>query len=252
MKALLIFAGVLVTSVGCVSHDPIDLDKVRVTLEVDVSTKGQTKELLGIPTATYEDGSQLLYTIDKGIVLFVPHLIGLDVFSIESRSFLFLEFDDNGVLRSLDIEETDFAYAGPTKTKVPLAAAFVTEAENILNAYVVSWVLEEKGCNTLEFWDRWGFANVRDTRLALAIGSDFVGFAEWQDDKRYDVKWMAENVDLVSVSADSFGLNKCVVLAAKNLPTVTFSIPSESIWLNTDRKRVDSALGDLLARLPSL
>lgn len=256
MKAHFVSFTVLATLVGCVTGvAPIELDEVQATLEVDVSTKAEALELLGSPTATYRDGLQQLYELRKGVLILIPAShVGFGAFTSEHLTFLVLEFDANGILRGLDIEKTKFIEAGPVETKMPLAKAFVVEAEEILNAHVVSWYMTEQGCNAMGFWTGWGqdsWDQARQTQAALALGSDFVGIAEWQDDGRYDVKWMAKDADLVSVTSDSFGLNKCVVLEARNLPTIMFSIPSESVWLNTDRKRVESVLGDLLKKVAS-
>lgn len=253
LKALFTSVATLVTLLGCASYvDPIEPEQVRDTLEVGVSNKAEANALLGFPTAIYKDGSQQLYTLNKETLVLIPAShVGIGTFSRKQRNFVFLDFDDNGILRSFDIEKTKFVRAGPVKTKVPLANAFGTETEDILDAHVVSWYSSEQGCSTLAFWNRWDWDNARDTQAALALGLDFVGIAEWQNDERYDVKWVAKNVDLVSVFLDSFGVNKCVVLEARDLPSVTFSIPNESVWLNTDRKAVDSVSGDLMKRVPS-
>jgi hypothetical protein len=199
-------------------------------------------ELLGPPTAEYRNGSQLLYAYTDETAIPIPVTgVGLGFVTSISHDFLFLRFDENGLLEDMAVEETSRSGVGPLKIMEPLARAFSKEVEDIIAADV-AWLRREAGCGGSSVWineSSW------DKRVVFVRGLGFFGFAKWQDTGYYDVLWTSEDADSVSVSLDSYGRSNCVVVHASGVPTLTFTLPSSSAWLNVDNSRNKSVFSEL-------
>lgn len=229
---------------SCATYETL-ISRGLNTLEIGVSTKADAIELLGPPTAEYRDGSQLLYEhMDETAIPIPAPWVGLGFWTTVDDDFLFLEFDEIGILQNVTVEETSRSGVGPLKISEPLANAFSREAEDILAADV-AWLRKEAGCSKSSVWlDEYSW----DKRVVFVRGSDFFGFAKWRDTGHFDVVWTSENVEIVSVSLDSYGRSNCVVVQARELPSITFSLPSSSVWLSVDNSRNKSAFSELKER----
>jgi len=167
-----------------------------------------------------------------------------DLLPVEFQDFLLLKFDENSILRDIAIEENRRSGIGPLDIREPLADTFSRDVKDILRADV-AWLRTEPGCSGSSAWmdeSSW------DKRAVFVRGSDFFGFAKWQDTGHYDVVWTSKDEDNVSVSLDSYGRSNCVVVQAGGVPSVTFTLPSSSAWLNVDNSRNKSAFSELKRR----
>jgi hypothetical protein len=229
---------------GCAATDT-SYRKAEVLLEIGASTKSDAIALFGPAKAHYRNGSQLLYEEVIGISIPIPAgAMGLGFADIVSHEFLFLEFNDAGLLVDVTFEQAEFPEAGPILIREPLSSAFTREVTDILAADV-AWVRLEAGCNKMSIWSDESFW---DKPVVFVQGVDFVGIAKWQSDGRFRVVWTSDSTDIVGVSLDSWGRNKCVVIEAKDVPVVTFALSSLSPWLMTDPSRTKQAFSKLTAK----
>lgn len=214
-------------------------------LEIGSSTKADAIDLYGSPKADYRNGSQLLYEVVGGTPAILPEgLMRLAFLDVTSHKYLFLEFNDAGVLKDVTFEKSGFPGAGPVRIKELFSDAFSRDVTDILGADV-AWVRMEAGCDTESVWS---YSSSWDKPVVCVQGIDFVGFARWRDDGRFDVVWTSDHTDIVRVSLDAWGRNRCVVLHTKSTPAVTFTLPSENPWFMVDPGRTELAFAELAER----
>lgn len=241
---------------GCVvvpNVGPSPFEDISADFEIGATAQEDVRDLLGPPSATYMGNTEYLYSsIDWLYFVGIGSPVGVDAESFDKEYFLWMSFDDQGILQELIHSEQNLPTYGPFSIYPIVAHAFSVGTSEIEGTFG-AWRSFDRGCGT--FSSQIAVADKPDEIGVFAYGPQFLGFAVWSSG-RYNVRWKLRYKDVAALTFESFPfrVGGCIVIDCQSGRSFTFTFYKADSWwahapMNKEIKQVARLLSNRIDAL---